>query len=574
MTAQSRSASEALERFSTSLTDLDDPAIFISVADPAILRDLARRIDARPQSDVPLRGLTFAVKDNIDVAGMPTTAGCPAFAYEPESSATTVARLVDAGALPVGKTNLDQFATGLVGTRSPYGTPRNPLEPGHVPGGSSSGSAVAVARGLVDFALGTDTAGSGRVPAAFCGIIGLKPTFGRLSTHGSVPAVRSADCISIFGTDFGRLGDILAAADGFDSADAFSRRGTRPAVVRPIDQRVGVVGEADLAAAGAERAVIDSYLDACARLEQRIAEVVVVDPGPFFEAGDMLYGGPWVAERTAAVGEFVETHLDDVDPVVRAIIMSGRRFDAVDAHRAGYRLRELRRMVDQCFSTIDTLMMPTVPRGALVREVHDDPVGVNTELGRFTTFANLLDLAAISLPSAGSADTRIPPSVTLYAPAWGDESLIRLGASLSRAAEREEPSVPAGRDVVRLVVAGAHLRGQPLEHQLVDLGACFDETTSTAASYRLYALDTSAPPKPGLVFDPAGRSIEVDVWKLSHDALGRFLQLVPPPLALGTVELADGTHATGFLCEPRALESATDITQYGGWRAFRASTPS
>ncbi len=569
-------AGAAVSAFFDRIDGLDDPAIFVSIADRTGLVELAAEIDRKPASDVPLRGLVFGVKDNIDVAGMETTAGCPAYGYRPAQSAFVVEQLVAAGAVPVAKTNMDQFATGLVGTRSPYGIPRNPHDPLHVPGGSSSGSAVAVARGLVDFALGTDTAGSGRVPAAFCGIVGIKPTLGLVSTRGCVPAVRSADCISIFARETGLAALVAEVAAVFDPADAMARPGctsvttsaATAAATSLAELRVGIADVGSLRDAGADEATVAAYADVVDQFRDLVADLVIVDLAPLFEAGDLLYGGPLVAERTAAVGAFIDQHLDQVDPVVGGIIRGGSAHTAVDAHHARYRLAELRRSVDAQFEHFDVLLLPTVPHGALLAEVVAEPVAVNARLGRFTTFANLVDLCALSLPSGSVSPNGVPFGVTLYGTAFDDATLLVAAGAISGEVTREQR--PERRDQrVRLVVAGAHLKGQPLDHQLVELGAQFEQTTRTADTYRLYALADTEPPKPGLVYDVNGTSIEVDTWRLTHDALGRFLGMVPAPLALGTVVLEDGSSATGFVCEPRALAGATDISHLGGWRAFR-----
>ncbi|MFN3217196.1 MAG: allophanate hydrolase [Acidimicrobiales bacterium] len=570
-------AAAAVDRFLETLASHDDPAVFVSVGERAALQEIAAGIDGRPESDVPLRGMVFAVKDNIDVAGFDTTAGCPAFAYRPAMSAAVVERLVAAGAVPVAKTNLDQFATGLVGTRSPHGTPRNPHDPDHVPGGSSSGSAVAVALGLVDFALGTDTAGSGRVPAAFCGIVGLKPTVGSVSCTGVVPAVKSIDCVSFFARDVATAVAAHTAAAAFDPTDPFARRPSSAPRVGTVE-RIGIVADEALRAAGADDETIDAYGGLCDAAAAHGLVLVPVDLDPFLEIGRLLYGGPWVAERTHAVGNFIDEHPDDADPTVAAIIAGGRAYSAVDAYAAEYRLRTLRREVEAAFAGFDALALPTVPHGATLAEVAADPIGTNSALGVFTSFVNLADLSGMSFPWGSRTGSAVPLGMTLYGPAWADDAIASAAADLigEAMAVAAPTSVPAGGSAstepepgeqVRLVVAGAHLRGQPLEHQLLDLGAEFVETTATAANYRLYALDGHSPPKPGLVYDPTGATIEVDVWTIAPDGLGRFLGLVPAPLALGKVELGDGSWATGFVCEPRAIDGAHDITHLGGWRA-------
>lgn len=553
------SAAGRLGRFLADIEQFDDPAIFISIGDADALSVLASEIDAKPAADVPLRGLIFGVKDNIDVAGMATTAGCVAYAYEPDESAPVVQRLIAAGALPVAKTNLDQFATGLVGTRSPYGTPRHPFDPAHVPGGSSSGSAVATARGLVDFALGTDTAGSGRVPAAFCGVIGVKPTVGRLSTLGVVPAVRTLDCVSIFAPDLDVASAVLEAASGFVPADPYSRQSAPIAPMAAV--RFGVLDADALASFGADDRTIAAYLSMVDGLPADRRSVI--DFAPFAAAGDLLYGGPWVAERTHAVGGFIADHPGAADPTVAAIISGGTEYSALDVFDAAGSLAVLRRQIDEALADIDVLVLPTTPHGATLAEVAADPAGVNSALGRFTTFANLVDLAGLSIPIPADDSSPVPLGVTLYGKAWSDELLLSVAGDVLGTPQPE----PTG-EAIPLVVAGAHLKGQPLEWQLTDLGAVWRETTQTASTYRLFALDGGPPKKPGVIFDPEGSSLQVDVWDLTPAALGTFLTMVPAPLALGTVTLEDGRELTGFVCEPRAMDGATEVTSFGGWRDY------
>lgn len=557
------SAVDALRQSLEALMAAQDPAIFIQTAATEDLHARAVFLDSLAE-ELPLRGLTFAVKDNIDVAGLATTCACPEYAYVAERSAPVVTRLEDAGALCIGKTNMDQFATGLVGTRSPHGTPKNPVDVTLVPGGSSSGSAVAVARGIVDFALGTDTAGSGRVPAAMCGIVGVKPTVGRLPASGVVPAVRSIDCVSIFTDSLALAKSLLSVASGRDDADAFSRD-TPDEPVATVPRRLGVVDRATLEAAGAVGCVADAYEETIAALEAAGAELVPFDLAPFLAVGDLLYGGPWVAERTAAVGDFVAAHPGDVDPVVGPIIMGGEEYSAVDAHLAGYRLKALASgpVADE-LARFDAFVLPTIPFGPSRTDVEADPVGVNSAVGRFTTFVNLLDLCALAVPTPFAP---APVGMTFLAPAWHDEVLLDLAAGL---AAGELPG-PAIASPVALAVAGAHLKGQPLASQLEDLGAIWAETTTTAASYRMYALADGPPFKPALVHDPDGVSLEVDLWHVDDTMLGSFLQMIPAPLALGQVELADGRSVVGFVSEGRAVDGATEITQHGGWRNYVGS---
>lgn len=564
-------ARHAVEGFLRRLEDLDDPAVFTSVASPDRLHSLARVIDDRPPATTPLRGRVFAVKDNIDVVGLATTAACRSFGYEPAASASAVQQLVRAGAVPVGKTNMDQFATGLVGTRSPFGTPVNPLDPSLIPGGSSSGSAVAVALGLVDFALGTDTAGSGRVPAAMCGIVGLKPSLGRVSSRGVVPAVRSADTISIFARELWLADEVMAHSAAFDPADAFARRPPERRPVVPSVPRVGVVAARVLADAGCSPAVIEAYDETVAALAAMGARIQPVDAAPFLELGEMLYGGPWLAERTAAVGDFIDGGADDLDPVVARIIADGRRFDAVETHRAAYARQELLRRIEDQFVTMDAMIVPTVPSAPTPAEVAAAPVEVNAALGRFTTFANLADLCAVAIPAPAEGPRQAGVGVTVLAPAWHEPVAITV-AEIVLGESRPAREVDDG--LVPLVVAGAHLRGEALEGQLLDLDAVWQETTTTAETYRLWAMHDSDPPKPALVFDGDGVAVEVDVWRVTPAALGRFLTMVPAPLALGKVELADGRVETGFVAEPRAVEGATEISHLGGWRAYEGRLPS
>jgi allophanate hydrolase len=557
------SAGDALATSIERIAACEDRAIVISAVDTGWLAELAAEIDARPSGEVPLRGTTFVVKDNIDVVGTPTTAACPAIRFTADRSATVVHRLIEAGALPVAKVNLDQFATGLVGTRSPYGTPRNPIDPELVPGGSSSGSGVAVARGLSTFALGTDTAGSGRVPAAMCGIVGIKPTPGRLSCAGVIPAVRSVDCVSVFAGDLALGAAATDAAAGFDPDDPFSRRpaGDEPGPVR----RVGVVSAAHLDSLGVTPAILAGYVDAVDRLDARGFELREFDPHALYEIGDQLYGGPWVAERLLTLDRLAPPAAS-LDPTVAAILGGARRYSAADVHAAQYVVAGLRHHVDALFASVDAVALPTIGWHVTLAEVGVDPLGANTKLGRFTTFTNLAGLAAVTVPVGAE---RPPFSLSLHGPAWSDQALVEAAARATDVLL----DLPAPVGSVVLAVAGAHLRGEALDHQLIDRGARFVATTHTSASYRLYAMTGTTPAKPALVHvGPAGgEAIEVDLWSISASALGAFVAAIPPPLGVGTVELDDGREVTGFIAEPRALDGAMDITHHGGWRAYRVS---
>ncbi|MGI8803798.1 MAG: allophanate hydrolase [Solirubrobacteraceae bacterium] len=519
---------------------------------------------------LPLYGIPFAVKDNIDLAGSLTTAACPAFGYLPDRSAFVVERLIAAGAIPLGKTNMDQFATGLVGTRTPYGACRSVIDGRYISGGSSSGSAVAVAAAIVSFALGTDTAGSGRVPAAFNGIVGLKPSLGRLSSRGVVPACRTLDCVSIFTLDAGDAGLVLAAASAPDPADPYSRPAGPP---RPAPSALGVPrpGQLDFhgddAAAAAWRAAIEH----AAGLG---FELVEIDLAPYLAAARLLYEGAWLAERAAAVGDFVAGHPEAVDPVVGPIVAAGALPSAVDAFRGAYRLAELRRAARPDWARAAALLLPTAPTIYTHAEIAADPVGRNAVLGTYTNFVNLMDLCAVAVPGPPRSDG-LPFGVSLIAPRDDDELVLRLASAWLG----EDPADPADRadpapEKVRVVVVGAHLSGQPLNHQLTGLGADLERTTLTAPAYRLYALVGTDPAKPGLVRAAAaggGRPIEVEVWRISPEGLGRLAAGVRPPLSIGDVALADGTSAPGFVCDSAVALDAVDITAHGGWRAYLAA---
>ena len=511
-------------------------------------------------------GIPFAVKDNIDVAGMPTTAACPEFSYHPAVDATVVARLRAHGFVPACKTNLDQFATGLVGTRSPYGVPRNVFDSARIPGGSSSGSACAVAAGLVPFALGTDTAGSGRVPAAFQGLVGLKPTKGWLSTRGVVPAVRSLDCVSVFARSVTQAWDITRLACGFDAAEPFSR--AAPAVSLPMGSlRLGIPAPAfvEVVAPG----LLAAWRMAVDQLRSLGHTVVEIDYSPFLAAAEQLYGGAWVCERTAAVGDFLDTEPAGADPIVSAIIRSGRsRHDAVAAYRAQYELMELRRRAEAQWQRMDVLVLPTVVAHPTLLHIRGDPVAINARLGRFTNFANLLDTCALALPAgkagaAGSSEGHLPAGITLFAPAWHDAVLARLAA-----AWRGEQIAAVADDGITVAVFGAHLRGQPLNPQLINWGGAYLGECQTAASYRLHRV--SGPERPGLVrVTTGGMGFPGELWRLSATGFGLLTASVTAPLAIGTVTLADGTLVKGFVCETAG--AGEDISAWGGWRAWRAA---
>ncbi|MFF4540424.1 allophanate hydrolase [Streptomyces aureus] len=531
---------------------VDRPEIWIGLRPRAEAEREARAVDERVAAGerLPLAGRVLAVKGNIDVAGLPTTAGCPAYAYTPAADAPAVARLRAAGAVVLGTTNLDQFATGLVGTRSPYGAVRGALDPERISGGSSSGSAVAVALGIADLALGTDTAGSGRVPAAFNGIVGLKPTRGLVPTTGVVPACASLDCVTVFARTLTEAEQALAHLTSPAARDLPPLAQRSPGPWRVAVPPTAQLGELDEGWAEAFEAAVD-------RLVAAGAEVRSLDLTPFTEAAAMLYEGAFVAERYTAVGSFVDKQTAEggagLDPTVAGIITRARDIPAHRLYADQERLAALRTRALAELGDADALLLPTAPGHPTLAEVAADPLGANARLGRFTNSTNLFDLAAVAVP-AGRTPAGPPFGVMLIGPAFTDERLARIARSL-------EPET-------RLAVVGAHLTGQPLNTQLLSLGARLDRTTTTAAVYRLHALDTS-PPKPGLVHVGAGgAAIETEVWRLPADGLGRLLAALPRPMALGSVELADGTQVPGFLCEPGAVAGAADITAYGGWRGY------
>ena len=536
------------------------------------LATLSQALDAlRDRAPSPLWGVPFAVKDNIDVAGLPTTAACVEFAYTPEQSATAVELLTRAGALCLGKTNLDQFATGLNGTRSPFGIPRSVFDTRYISGGSSSGSAVAVADGSVVFALGTDTAGSGRVPAACNELFGIKPSKGLISTLGVVPACRTLDCVSIFSrtlADGEAVSRVLAC---FDARDPYARHAPIfPARLGAMPKLV-TFASLDFFGDAAQQAAWQNWRETLAAQGFCLSEI---DPTPFLALAPLLYGGPWVAERLAALAPFMAEHAEAVHPVVRGIIEGGREYSAVDAFTAEYQRAEFTRQIHAVLAPFDALVLPTAPIFPTVEAVLAEPMARNSELGAYTNFVNLADLCALALPAGRRADG-LPFGATLIAPAFHDESLIELAARLCGETPALSPErlshEPLRPQELAIAVVGAHLTGMPLNHQLTHRGGRLLQATTTAPSYRLYALANTTPPKPGLVFDANGSAIALEVWALPRPAVADFLAEIPAPLGLGQLTLADGSQVTGFICEPRALAEAEDVTHFGGWKAYRAA---
>ncbi len=570
---------EALLEKNASLTE--NP-IWITCLTIKQIQPYLDRLSGRSVEELPLFGIPFAIKDNIDLTGVPTTAACPDYAYIPEKSAFVVERLISAGAIPLGKTNMDQFASGLVGPRSPFGVTKNCFDPRYISGGSSSGSAAAVASGLVSFSLGTDTAGSGRVPAALNNLIGVKPTLGTLSCTGVVPACRTLDCVSIFALnidDGEKLHRLLAHYDGEDS---YARR-QQCRVPQKFDNEfiVAVPREDQLLFFG-DHNYPDLFNLFVENLTSIGATVKTVDFSPFIECAQLLYDGPWLAERYAALSEFLATSVDSFNAVTRAIIEPANKLTAVDAFRAEYRRMALKRQVDDLMQSVDYMVTPTVGGAVTQDEVNADPIGLNTQLGYYTNFMNLLDLSALAIP-AGFSHQGLPFGVTLIGKAFDDLMLCqrarqilsvtpqRQGATDCVWREHQQSnSDSVARGYVNIAVCGAHLSGMPLNSQLTERKAILLEKTKTAPCYSLYALAGGPPYRPGLIKQPTGgAAIEVEVWQMPTEHVGSFIQGIPAPLGIGSVELADRRSVNGFICEGYAIGTAEDITHLGSWRNFK-----
>jgi len=552
----------------------------------SILNEIVRS-DPRMLGKLPLFGLPFAVKDNIDVAGQPTSAACPAFTYIAERDATVVAKLLAAGAILIGKTNMDQFATGLVGTRSPFGIPRNPFNKEYIPGGSSSGSAVAVAKGYVSFALGTDTAGSGRIPAALNNVVGLKPTRGVISNFGVVPACRSLDCVSIFA---GTVSAAMSVADvlaGYDVKDPFSRReaaSQRYAMQRAPTQWRVAIPRADQLTFFGDDAAAKEFQAALATAVSLGAEVVEIDFSPFLEAAALLYRGPWLGERVLVARELLKRSPEEIHPDVRAPLLRAKDYSASDTFEAYHALKALRRRVEMALGKVDCMLVPSYGRAYRIDEVLANPQELNSNLGYYTNFVNLLDLCAVAVPS-GFLPSGVPCGVTLIGVPFSENKLAafadqlhrarvsRLGATIYSLPMVPEAYAPAS-DQLAVCVVGAHMSGLPLNYQLVEAGAHLLKQTETSASYRLFALEDMTPVRPGMirVNDGQGTALSVEVWSMPSARFGAFMARVPAPLALGRVELADGSWVIGFVCQEYALGAARDISALGGWRAFLANS--
>jgi allophanate hydrolase len=556
--------------------------LFIHLLSPTELEPYLATLDDKTPADLPLYGIPFAIKDNIDLAGIPTTAACPAFAYTPERSATIVEQLIALGAIPLGKANLDQFATGLNGTRSPYGACRNSVHSDYPSGGSSAGSSLAVALGVASFALGTDTAGSGRVPAALNNLIGLKATKGLISTAGVVPACRTLDCVTFFTATAREASELLALTAIHDSRDAYSRANplwndaSAFGAIRPF--RFGVPTQLEFLDCSESPAL---FAQAVKHLQALGGEAVELDFTPFLEAARLLYEGPWVAERYSVAGELIEKQPDAVLPVIQAVLAKAPGTTAVDAFRAQYRLQALKAVCDQLLAGLDCVLTPAYPRPVTLDELQAEPVARNSDLGYYTNFMNMLDYAAVAVP-AGFMRNGLPWGITLFGRSFTDQYLLSLADAFQRAQQlplvggavlgAAAPETIARNDRARIVVCGAHLDGLPLNWQLVKRNGRLISRTESSPHYKLYALAGGPPFRPGMVrVAEGGRSIAVEVWEFPSQELGSFLTGIPAPLGLGKVQLTDGSWETGFICEPYGLEGAEDITHFGGWRAYMAS---
>ncbi|MGD1924552.1 MAG: allophanate hydrolase [Paracoccaceae bacterium] len=564
-----------------------------AIGDPGIFIHLRTRDEVVAEAEAlgpydretPLWGIPFAIKDNIDFAGVETTAGCPAYAYTPTSDAFVVANLQAAGALMIGKTNLDQFATGLVGVRTPYGAPLNSIDPTIVPGGSSGGSGVIVGHGVVTFSLGTDTAGSGRVPAALNNIVGLKPTLGALSASGVVPACRTLDTVSVFAMTVDDAYAVFAAARGFDDADAYSKRLVHQQLSDPTSgTRIGIpdAGSIEFFGDDIQEAAFDRDI---ARLADAGAEIVPIDFEPLYAVARMLYQGAWVAERYSVIENLLASDANAVHPVTRQIISAAEQMSAADAFRGIYRLAELKRAAEPMLDGLDMLCVPTIPTFYAVADLDADPITPNSNLGTYTNFVNLLDLCGIAVPTEARSDGK-PGSVTFLAKAGEDAQIASIARTFEANCTRSlgatghlvpalKPLAPRASDRIELAVCGAHMNGLPLNWQLTDLGARFVRRAQTASAYRFFALAGGPPERPGLVRSTSSTttSVALEIWSLPNSALGRFVEGIPAPLGIGSVELSDGSWVKGFICEASGAVGAKDISHLGDWRAYLTSEP-
>lgn len=572
--AGSLSPATVVDKIRQCIGEHRDNPVWIHVLSDAEIKPCLDVLKGKSITDLPLYGIPFAIKDNIDLKGIPTTAACKEYTYTPQDSACVVARLINAGAIPIGKTNMDQFATGLTGTRSPFGAVHNAFDEDYIAGGSSSGSAVAVALGMASFALGTDTAGSGRVPAAFNNLVGFKPSRGLWSMRGVVPACRSLDCVSVFSLNPDDAATVHAVAACFDRNDPYARHATDNIPCRR-SFRFGVPKQQGLEFFGNSN-IEKIFYDCVEQLTTVGGEAVEIDLQPFLEAAKLLYEGPWVAERYAAIEGFIRQHPEALYPVTRAIIEPAIKQTAVDCFKAQYRRQLYKRICDEIMEGVDFIVTPTTGTIYRIADIENDPVGLNSGLGYYTNFMNLLDYAAIALP-AGMQDNGLPAGITLFAPAHADNALLDYGKRLCKSLNlpmgaggyhwQADSNVKDNPDMVNIVVCGAHMSGLPLNHQLTERQAQLVSKTTTAAEYRLYALPDGK--RPGMVRDEqSGAAIEVEVWQMPVQHYGSFVKGISAPLGIGTIELADGSSVQGFICESYAIAASKEITSLGGWRAY------
>ena len=558
---------------------INDPGIFLHLDEQERILSEARDLGKFDPISHPLWGIPYVVKDNIDVGGMPTTVACPEFTNYPEKDAFSVSLLRDAGALVIGKTNLDQFATGLVGLRSPYPAPRNAIRPDLVPGGSSSGSAIAVATGIVSFALGTDTAGSGRVPAALNGIVGLKPSLGLISSTGVVPACRTLDTVSILATNVADAWSVLSCTALHDENDSFAQHGELGELTPPPPNLRVAVPDKNSIKFFDDLDQTDSFARSLDSLQELDAEICEHDFEKFYQAADLLYEGVWVVERYHVVEELLRKDPDCMDPVVKSIIEKANSYSALDAFRDFYRLQDLKRETEVIFKNADMLCVPSVPCFFSLNDLKKDPIVPNSRLGTYTNFVNLLDLCGIAVPVAPRRDG-LPGSITLIAPAGHDGAVsgfaLKLQMSLRPPIGATDWSLPniffepdsVSHSEIEIAVVGAHMSGMPLNYQLMENGARFLRSDRTNNDYKLYCLSDYQPPRPGLIKISGGSSIELEIWAMPKSNFGAFMGGIPHPLGIGTISLASGDTVQGFICESIGILEAIDITSYGGWREY------
>ncbi|KMW59958.1 Allophanate hydrolase [Candidatus Rhodobacter oscarellae] len=573
------SPTEVVDQVYQRIAEVDDPNIFLCLFDQDDLRAEAKALGAYDAAK-PLWGVPFAIKDNIDAAGKVTTAACPAFAFEADEDAFVVAQLRAAGALLIGKTNLDQFATGLVGIRTPYGAPKNAVDPEIVPGGSSGGSGVSVAHGIVSFALGTDTAGSGRVPAALNNIVGLKPTLGSLSATGLVPACRTLDTISIFALTVEDAYTAFAAAAAYDEADSYSKDISTPALTQVNAPLIGVPTPDSRRFFG-DDVQAQSFEATLDLLRAEGAVIREVDFTPLYDVADMLYEGAWVAERYAAIEDLMVNHPQDLHPVTRQIIGAAEKLSAADAFKGIYRLSDLIRQAEPSLAGLDMLCVPTIPTFYSVADLEVDPVGPNSRFGTYTNFVNLMDMCGIAVPTPARSDGR-PGSITLLAKAGEDAKIAAYASKIEAAGDRslgatgwarpktKLPKAAPQEDMIEVAVCGAHMSGLPLNGDLTTRGAEFVRKDATSSDYAFYALEGGGVARPGLLRVEAGQGAQValEIWRMPSSQFGSFIATIPQPLGIGTLNLADGAQVQGFLCEATATKGARDISELGDWRRY------